>query len=46
VGDVIVAANQQVVASVDDLKKAVKSSQQHLLLRVIRGSAALFLVLQ
>ena len=46
VGDVIVAANQQVVASVDDLKKATKSSQQHVLLRVIRGSAALFIVLQ
>jgi Do/DeqQ family serine protease len=46
VGDVIVAANQKPVASVEELKKAASASQQRLLLRIIRGNAALFLVLQ
>jgi Do/DeqQ family serine protease len=46
VGDVIVAANQKAVASVEELKKAASASQQRLLLRIVRGNAALFLVLQ
>lgn len=45
-GDIIVEANQLPVASVEDLKKATKVSAQRLLLRIIRGNAALFLVLQ
>jgi Do/DeqQ family serine protease len=46
VGDVVVEANQMPVASIEDLKKAAKVSAQRLLLRIIRGNAALFLVLQ
>lgn len=46
VGDIIVAANQLDVGSVEALKKAANASKQRLLLRIIRGNAALFLVLQ
>jgi S1-C subfamily serine protease len=46
VGDVVVEANQMPVASVEDLKKAAKVSAQRLLLRIVRGNAALYLVLQ
>ena len=45
-GDIIVAANQKAVTSISDLKAAAKVSQQRLLLRIVRGNAALFLVLQ
>jgi serine protease DegQ len=44
-GDVIVAANRQEVRNLNDLKKAVGGSKQ-LLLRIIRGNAALYLLLQ
>jgi serine protease DegQ len=46
VGDVIVSANRQEVRSLNDLKSAASASKQRLLLRIIRGNAALFLVLQ
>lgn len=45
-GDVIVSANRQRVRSVDELKSAVKTTDARLLLRVLRGQAALYLVLQ
>ena len=44
-GDVIVSVNRQPVNSVDAVKKAAGNSKQ-LLLRILRGNAALFLVLQ
>ncbi len=45
VGDMIVSVNRQPVTSVDGVKKAAGKSKQ-LLLRIMRGNAALFLVLQ
>src|SRR5690606_30418373 len=45
-GDIIDAAHQKAVTSISDLKAAAKVSQQRLLLRIVRGNAALFLVLQ
>jgi len=46
VGDVIVSVNRREVRSLDELKQVASSSPQRLLLRIIRGNAALFLVLQ
>lgn len=43
-GDVIVSANQQKVNDVNALKKVVTSAKQSLLLNVLRGSGAVFLV--
>lgn len=45
-GDVIVAANRVQVNTLDELKKAAKSSSNRLLLQITRGGAGLFLVLQ
>jgi Do/DeqQ family serine protease len=45
-GDLIVSANRQPVKRGADLQRAAKASTEQLLLRVIRGNAALFLVLQ
>jgi Do/DeqQ family serine protease len=45
VGDMIVSVNRQPVTSVDAVKRAAGKSKQ-LLLRIMRGNAALFLVLQ
>ncbi|MFZ5600934.1 MAG: PDZ domain-containing protein, partial [Pseudomonadota bacterium] len=44
-GDVIISANKKRVDSVDSLRKAVAGSDQ-LLLRVVRGNMALYLVLR
>jgi Do/DeqQ family serine protease len=46
VGDLIVSANRQPVKRAADLQQAAKASKDQLLLRVVRGNAALFLVLQ
>ena len=45
-GDVILSANRQVVNSLEQLRKAAAQSKDRLVLRVQRGNAALFLVLQ
>ena len=44
-GDVIVSANQQKVADVIALKKIVESAKETLLVNVLRGSGAVFLVI-
>lgn len=44
-GDVITSINQQKVTSVSDLKTAVAKASNDLLLNVIRGPAAIFLVI-
>lgn len=45
-GDVILSANRVEVSTVDELNKAAAKSQQRLVLRIKRGNAALFMVLQ
>lgn len=44
-GDVIISANRKAVANVTELGRQVSGAQQ-LLLRIVRGNAALFLVIQ
>ncbi len=44
-GDVIISANKQPVATVDDLKAAASKSNNVLLLNVLRGPGAIFLVI-
>lgn len=44
-GDVVTMANQQKVTSVDELKKIAAASKDQLLLNVLRGSGAVFLVI-
>jgi len=44
-GDVIVSANQVVVKNLNDLEKAASKNKQHLLLNILRGSGAMFVVL-
>lgn len=44
-GDVITSANQQKVTSMADLKKILGSAKQTLLLNVLRGPGAVFLVI-
>ncbi len=44
--DVIIQANRDRVRNLQDLQNAVKSPDERLLLRIQRGNAALFLVLQ
>jgi serine protease Do len=44
-GDVITSANQQPVTSITELKKIAAGSSHSLLLNVLRGSGAVFLVL-
>lgn len=46
IGDVIVSANQRPVTSVETLRSAAQASKDRLLLRIMRGNAALYLVLQ
>lgn len=46
VGDVILSANRRAIDSIDELKKAAGQSSKALVLRVKRGNAALYLVLQ
>lgn len=45
-GDIILSANRMRVESVEDLEKAASQSGQRLVLRIKRGNAALYLVLQ
>lgn len=45
-GDVITSVNKMRVENLDDLKKAVSKNNQQLLLRILRGNAALYLVLR
>ena len=45
-GDVIISANRIPVSTLNELKKAAKGSKKRLVLRIKRGNAALFLVLQ
>ena len=45
-GDVITSVNKQRVKDLDDLKQALSKSKNQLLLRLLRGNAALFLVLK
>ena len=45
-GDVIVAVNRVQVQTLDDFKKAAKSSPNRLLLQIVRGGTGMFLVLQ
>ena len=45
-GDVILSANKSRVSSIKELKQAVKQSERRMMLRIRRGNAALFLVIQ
>jgi Do/DeqQ family serine protease len=45
-GDVIVAANRMRVHNVDELAKAAGKENDHLLLQILRGGAALYLVIR
>ena len=45
-GDVITSVNKRRVEDLDDLKSAVSKSKNQLLLRLLRGNAALYLVLK
>lgn len=45
-GDIILTANRARIASLADLKKASSQSEKRLVLRIKRGNAALYLVLQ
>lgn len=45
-GDIIVSVNRVPVKTVQDLSKVLKQGGDRLLLRLIRGNAALYLVLQ
>jgi serine protease Do len=44
-GDVITSANQQTVTTIAELKKVASTSKDTLLLHVLRGSGAMFLVI-
>src|SRR5579883_416047 len=44
-GDVIISANQQQVKNIDDLKASVTKSGKTVLLNVLRGPSAIFLVI-
>lgn len=45
-GDILLAANRQSVTTVDELRRAAARSERRLVLRVKRGNAALYIVLQ
>lgn len=45
-GDVITSVNKQRVEDLDDLKKALSKNKNQLLVRLLRGNAALYLVLK
>lgn len=45
-GDIIIGANRRDVRNIDELKAAAGKSSSHLLLRIQRGNAALYLVIQ
>lgn len=44
-GDIITSVNQQKVGNIDELKAAVAKSGKELLINVLRGSSAIFLVM-
>jgi serine protease Do len=44
-GDVIVSANQESVKTIAELQKIAQQNDKHLLLNVLRGSSAMFVVL-
>ncbi len=44
-GDVITSANQQKISSIEDLQKIANSAKQTLLLNVLRGPGAVYLVI-
>ena len=44
--DIIVSANGQKVKTIDDLYKAANTNKARLLLNVIRGNGALFVVIK
>lgn len=44
-GDVITSANQQKITTIDDLKKIAAQSNQSLLLNILRGPSAVFLII-
>lgn len=44
-GDVIISANQEKVATIDELRKAAAKATHTLLLNVLRGGGAIFLVI-
>lgn len=44
-GDVITSINQEEVKNIDELKKAIKNGDKTLLIHVLRGANALFLVM-
>lgn len=44
-GDVIISANQQKVSTIDELKKIASTSKMTLLINVLRGPGAMFLVI-
>jgi S1-C subfamily serine protease len=45
-GDIIIGANRRDVRSVEELRQAATQSGDRLLLRILRGEAALYLVIQ
>ncbi len=45
-GDIIIGANRRDVRNIEELKAAAARSDNHLLLRIQRGNAALYLVIQ
>lgn len=45
-GDIIISANNQAVHNITELYQAAKRNKQHLLLNVVRGPGALFLVIK
>lgn len=44
-GDVIISANQQKITNIGSLKKAASEANQNLVLNVLRGAGAIFLVI-
>lgn len=46
VGDIIVGANQQTIKTIKELSSATRLDTQRLLLRIVRGNMALYLVLR
>ncbi len=45
-GDIIVSINRQPVKSIEDVKRAAKNSERGILLNILRGDGALFLIIR
>ena len=45
-GDVILSANRYKVGDLDDLRQILQQAEKRIVLRIKRGNAALYLVLQ